>query len=202
MVNLILSKSVLQDLSCTWSSWRCLTLSALVTNIAKQFWNEWDNCLSLASFANRCWNLYPGVSGLKSPLVLSPVLFCAEQHTVPNQYFFCSLRFSIHMLREVHVLYSSRHTLPKAQTHTGMHMRGPLLAPHLSGLIPHNGWGTFALQLQLLCAGTLLSLLILLLGLRSQVLPSAAFTVRAWFLPAPLLKNCISELISRRLNYA
>lgn len=37
----------------------------------------------------------------------------------------------------------------------------------------------FALQLELLCAGTLLSLLILLLELRRQVLPTAGFTANA-----------------------
>lgn len=61
-----------------------------------------------------------------------------------------------------------------------MHIKDPLLAPHLSELITENDWVRFALQLELLCAGTLLSLLILLLELRRQVLPTAGFTANAW----------------------
>lgn len=63
------------------------------------------------------------------PWWLSPVLFCTEQHTVSNQYFFCSLKFLIHMLRKLHVLYSSRYTLQNLRYTQECTFKAPCLHP-------------------------------------------------------------------------
>lgn len=164
-------------------AWQALPIDAESPTLAFHVWKVWNH-----------------------PWWLSPVLFCTEQHTVSNQYFFCSLRFLIHTLRKLHILYSLRYTLQNLRYTQECTLKTPCLHPICLSLSPRmTEWGL--LYSSNFCVQALSSLFWFscwssggrfYLQQALQCMPDSP----AWLLPAPLFKNCISDLISGTLNYA
>lgn len=123
---------------------------------------------TLASQVGKVWN---------HPWWLSPVFFCTEQHTVSNQYFFCSLRFLIHMLRKLHVLYSLRYTLQNLRCTQECTFKAPCLRPICLSLSPRmTEWGLLY-NSNFVCWHFPLSSDS---PAGAQVLPTAGFAVLVW----------------------